>query len=274
MHGGYAAPYRPKYHRGRPNRRGVPYRANNHIFTRPTWRSLLLSPKGISLILAIVVVGFGGFTVVSNIQRHNAEVAAQEKAAAEKKALARQRVKPSKLGQTVAAASTPRSEWKQGTMPHLYQSDPAWAEKPYGGGTARTNACGPTCMTMVYVYLTGKTDFDPGTMAAWADERNYAPTGAAEWAFMTEGAAQLGIVGENFWPARSAITERLNAGRPVIVSVREGDFTTAGHYIVLKSIDERGMVEVFDPASPVTSAKRWGIQELLLQITNAWAFSA
>lgn len=274
MQRSYAAPYQPRYHKSRfGNRRGTIRRSHDRIFTRPTWRSMLFSPRGIATVLAVVLVGFLGFNVVSAILRHNNEVAAQEQAAAEKKALAKQRVDPAKLGQTVLAASTPRSEWQQGVMPHLYQTDPAWAELPYGGGTVRTNACGPTCMTMVYVYLTGRTDSDPGSMAAWADARNYAPTGATEWAFMTEGAAQLGIVGENFWPARSTITAQLQAGKPVIVTVGAGDFTTTGHYIVLKSIDERGMVEVFDPNSPMTSARRWGIQRLLQQITNAWAFS-
>lgn len=223
--------------------------------------------------LAILVLGVGGFNVYSSIQRHNAEIAAQEKAEAEKKALAKQRVKPSKLGQTVITASTPRSEWKQGTMPHLYQTDPAWAEKPYGGGTVRANACGPTCMTMIYVYLTGRTDFDPGTLAAWADDRNFAPTGATEWAFMVEGAAQLGITGTNITPARSTIESALKNGQPVIVSVNPGDFTVLGHYIVLKSIDDRGMVEVFDPNSPARSARRWGIQEIVLQTNNAWTYS-
>ena len=36
-------------------------------------------------------------------------------------------------------------------MPHIYQIDPAWSELPYAGGTIRENACGPTCLTMVYI---------------------------------------------------------------------------------------------------------------------------
>ena len=60
-------------------------------------------------------------------------------------------------------------------MPHLYQTDPAWANKSYAGGTVRANACGPTSLTMVYIYLTGRTDLDPGAMAAFADENNFAP---------------------------------------------------------------------------------------------------
>ena len=46
-------------------------------------------------------------------------------------------------------------------MPHIYQIDPAWSELPYAGGTIRQNACGPTCLTMVYIFKTGRTDMTP-----------------------------------------------------------------------------------------------------------------
>lgn len=93
------------------------------------------------------------------------------------------------------AFSTPRSQWQAGTMPHIYQIDPAWSELPYAGGTIRQNACGPTCLTMVYIYKTGHTDMTPVDMCALSEAGNYAPTGATEWSFMTSGAWQLGLNG-------------------------------------------------------------------------------
>lgn len=86
------------------------------------------------------------------------------------------------------AFSTPRSQWQADTMPHIYQIDPAWSELPYAGGTIRQNACGPTCLTMVYIYKTGHTDMTPVDMCALSEAGNYAPTGATEWSFMTSGA--------------------------------------------------------------------------------------
>ena len=62
------------------------------------------------------------------------------------------------------AFSTPRSQWSAGTMPHIYQIDPAWSELPYAGGTIRENACGPTCLTMVYIFKTGHADMTPVDM--------------------------------------------------------------------------------------------------------------
>lgn len=170
--------------------------------------------------------------------------------------------------------STPVSAWRQGEMPHLYQTDAQWATLPYGGDTVAKNACGPTALTMIYVYFTGSTDMDPGTMAQWADYNNYAPTGATEWSFMTEGAAAFGFYGEMINPTRANIESSLQNGHPVICVVDPGDFTDVGHYIVLKSIDERAMVEVYDPNSPERSARKWDIVRIINQTDVAWSYSS
>ena len=178
------------------------------------------------------------------------------------------------LSPTEFNVSTPVSEWKRGEMPHLYQGDAAWATLPYGGRTVAANACGPTTLTMLYVYFTGNTDMNPGSMAAWADENNYAPTGATEWAFMTEGAAHFGFYGEGITVTRNSIESALEQGHPVICVVRPGgDFTDLGHYIILKSIDEYANVEVYDPNSPARSARKWDIVRVVNQTTMAWEYS-
>lgn len=178
------------------------------------------------------------------------------------------------LNQAELTLSTPIGAWKQGEFPHLYQTDPAWASKPYGGGTVALNACGPTVMSMLYVYHTGHTDMDPGTMAAWADERTFAPTGATEWAFFTDGAERLGLTSKMVNPDRSAIASALGAGHPVVCVVGPGDFTNLGHYILLTGIDEAGTVSICDPNSPRTSARRWDLTRVLHQTEVAWVFGA
>lgn len=136
------------------------------------------------------------------------------------------------------AFSTPRSQWSAGTMPHIYQIDPAWSELPYAGGTIRQNACGPTCLTMVYIYKTGHTDMTPVDMCALSEAGNYAPTGATEWSFMTSGAWQLGLNGTQLYNDRDSMAQALRSGAPVIAAVRPGTFTNVGHYIVLYGIDD------------------------------------
>lgn len=170
------------------------------------------------------------------------------------------------------AFSTPHSQWQAGTMPHIYQIDPAWSELPYAGGTIRQNACGPTCLTMVYIYKTGRTDMTPVDMCALAEAGNYAPTGATEWSFMTRGAWQLGLNGTELHNDRDSMTQVLRSGAPVIAAVRPGTFTNVGHYIVLYGIDDADQIEVFDPNSASRSARRWGVVEVLNEVEAMWAY--
>ena len=61
-------------------------------------------------------------------------------------------------------------------------------------------------------------------------------------------------------------------GRPAIIcSVRPGDFTTTGHFILLAGLEEGG-IRVNDPNSPQNSEKLWAYETLEPQIRNLWAF--
>ncbi|HJI97394.1 MAG: C39 family peptidase [Collinsella intestinalis] len=248
-------------------------RNTGRIFSRPTWRSVLFSPRGIAALLVIAVIGAGGLGINAKIQRDKAEEAARIEAKKEKERLAKQTVDPFKLGPTAIPVSTPRSQWTAGPMPHLYQTDPLWANKPYAGSNIRIAGCGPTSLSMVYTYLTGKTDLDPVAMASFAEEHNFAPTGATEWRFMTDGAAAIGLRSTPVAPSRASIASALDAGMPIICCLTPGDFTTVGHFLVIKGMDSRGMVEIHDPNSPYNSAKRWPISQILPQIEALWAFS-
>lgn len=280
LNGSYA--HTPSRHRssgGRGPRAGYvggPLRGGRNtgrIFSRPTWRSVLFSPRGIAVLLVIAVIGAGGLGINAKIQRDKVEEAARIEAKRERELLAKQTVDPFKLGPTAIPASTPRSQWTAGTMPHLYQTDPLWTNKPYAGSNIRVAGCGPTSLSMVYTYLTGKTDLDPVAMASFAEEHNFAPTGATEWRFMTDGAAAIGLRSTPVAPSRASIASALDAGMPIICCLTPGDFTTVGHFLVIKGMDGRGMVEIHDPNSPYNSARRWPISQILPQIEALWAFS-
>lgn len=280
LNGSYAhTPSRHRSSKGRGSRAGYvggPLRGGRNtgrIFSRPTWRSVLFSPRGIAVLLVIAVIGAGGLGINAKIQRDKAEEAARIEAKKEKERLAKQTVNPFELGPTAIPVSTPRSQWTAGTMPHLYQTDPLWANKPYAGSNIRIAGCGPTSLSMVYTYLTGKTDLDPVAMASFAEEHNFAPTGATEWRFMTDGAAAIGLRSTPVAPSRASIASALDAGMPIICCLTPGDFTTVGHFLVIKGMDGRGVVEIHDPNSPYNSARRWPISQILPQIEALWALS-
>lgn len=170
-------------------------------------------------------------------------------------------------------ASTPTSAWRQGSMPYLYQTDPAWADEPYAGSTVGKAGCGPTCLSMVCVYLTGRTDLGPAALCRFSDQNGYVADGMTAWTFMTEGAAQLGLSSHEVPADASAVAGELAAGRPVIASVRPGDFTSTGHFIVLADLDENGDLLVRDPNSEQNSARPWDMDRVLSQCAGLWSFS-
>lgn len=177
-------------------------------------------------------------------------------------------------GTAQPAHSTPRSQWRTGAVPFLYQTDPQWASHPYAGGTVEKNGCGPTCLSMVYVTLTGRDDLDPAAMADFSERCGYVSGGMTAWALMSDGAAELGLASEELPASEAVVREALLAGKPVICSVGPGDFTTTGHFIVLSGLTEDGEVVVHDPNSAERSAHPWDLQRVLGQCLNLWAFSA
>lgn len=168
-------------------------------------------------------------------------------------------------------ASTPRGEWHKGSVPYLYQIDPAWSEQPYAGGTIGENGCGPTCLSMVYVALTGDTSMGPVEMAALSEREGHTVDGMTAWTLMTDGARSLGLASEELPASEDAVADALRSGRFVIASMRPGDFTTTGHFIVLAGLDGDGSVSVRDPNSAERSHESWDLARVLSQCANLWA---
>ena len=173
----------------------------------------------------------------------------------------------------VPVKSTPRDQWMHGKMPYLYQIDDEWSTLSYAGGTVADSGCGPTCMSMVYVYLTGRKDKDPAKMAAFSETNGYIDCGMTSWMFMTDGAARLGLTARELSAEESVIRRELEAGHPIIASVSSGDFTTKGHFIVLAGTDAFGRILVRDPNSAERSAQAWDLSRILVQTRNLWSFT-
>ena len=64
----------------------------------------------------------------------------------------------------------------------------------------------------------------------------------------------------------------LENGHPIICAMRPGDFTTAGHFIVLADVQE-GKIRVNDPNSRTRSRELWPYETLERQIKNLWTFT-
>lgn len=160
----------------------------------------------------------------------------------------------------------------QGQFPLLLQWDARWGYVRYGDDLLAVTGCGPTCLAMAAAGLTGDNTITPAAVAEHAQRDGYWVDGVTSWALMTDGCRAWGLVSEELPLTETAVTGTLDEGRPIICSVRPGDFTTTGHFILLAGLEEEG-IRVNDPNSPQNSDRLWTYDELEPQIRNLWAFS-
>lgn len=165
-------------------------------------------------------------------------------------------------------------EYKDCTaVPLLMQWDMRWGYEEYAGSIIGLSGCGPVCLSMIAIYLTGDILYDPLYVARFAEENGYAAkNNGTKWTLMSEGAAELGLISEELPLHKESIINALDSGRPVILIMGEGDFTSSGHFIVLTAYDEEGFT-VLDPNSGERSGKKWTYERIESQIRNIWCFS-
>lgn len=164
-------------------------------------------------------------------------------------------------------------EVTKGTIPLFIQWDERWGYENYGGDFLAVTGCGPTCLSMVCSGLRGETKWNPLAVAKWAEKEGYYVKGAgSSWDLMSYGAEALGLVQSNVLFDADHILSALRNGNPIICAMRPGDFTTAGHFIVLSGVDEDGKVIVRDPNSKKNSEKTWAVEDLMPQIKNLWGY--
>lgn len=171
--------------------------------------------------------------------------------------------------------STPRSEWRKGEMPYLYQIDPQYADASYSGGTFAKQGCGPCALSMVYVCLTGNTDLGPLEMAEFSTENGFSTDGnGSSWTLMSDGAAMIGLSSETLPAVPSLLAEALEEGHPLICVMAPGTFTEVGHYIAIERLDEDGKAVVHDSNSVERSSQTWDLELICNEAVNIWSFSA
>lgn len=158
-------------------------------------------------------------------------------------------------------------------IPFFQQWDKRWGYVAYGNNILAINGCGPTCLSMVYTGLTGKGDYPPSTMADFCIENNYFDQeSGTSWQLMLDGAQKLGLEASRLELTKKNIKSRLKKGLPIIVSMKPGDFTTTGHFIVLTGLTQDGKISLNDPNSIVNSSKDWEIDTIVTQSKAAWSY--
>ena len=160
-----------------------------------------------------------------------------------------------------------------GQVPLFLQWDKRWGYESYGDSIIGLSGCGPTCLSMAYVYLTKDLNGTPREIASYCEKSGYVTETGTSWSLWTEGLQALGLSGKELPLAENGMKKALDQGKLIVCSMRPGDFTTSGHYILLYDYDDTGFC-VKDPNRVSNSSRTWDYDTLSPQIKNLWAISS
>ena len=163
---------------------------------------------------------------------------------------------------------------KRQPFPLFLQWDPRWGYESYGSDSfIGVSGCGPTCLSMVLYYLTGDESLTPDRIADYAIENGYYVEGTGTaWALIKDFPRFYGIRVTEPEKSEQAFRSELDQGNMLVCAMGKGDFTTAGHFIVIYGYDDAGF-KVNDPNCVARSRKRWDFESIGGQIKNVWSMS-
>lgn len=171
------------------------------------------------------------------------------------------------------AATVEAENGYSGMFPEILQWDERWGYAPYGTSIIAVSGCGPTCISMLVVGMTGDKTVTPAVVADYATQNHYVDeNNDTTWAFMTQGVEHWGLTCRESNGNESEIAKELEAGHPIICSMRPGDFTDIGHFIILTSYSN-GQVTICDPFNVENSKKSWNYSQISSQIKAVWVYS-
>ncbi len=166
-------------------------------------------------------------------------------------------------------------EEKAAKLPHYLQWDERWGYESYGTSCIAESGCGPTTLAMVVSGLT-EEKVTPADMAKYAMEKGYYVKGSGtSWGLMGRGAKNFGLVSRNVsfsYLTEDYVKSWLDDGAYLILSVKPGDFTVGGHFLVVRDYDDEGFY-VNDPFCRYKSTIPWEWKVLRGQSKGAFLVS-
>lgn len=155
--------------------------------------------------------------------------------------------------------------------PLFLQWDIRWGYMPYGSANIGATGCGPTCLSMAVFYLTGNRECTPDVIAQYSlDHGYYVENVGTAWALLTEYPAEHGLSSVQIRLSEANLKAQLDKGNVLICSVRPGDFTSSGHFIVIYGYDENGF-KINDPKCVYRSRQSWTYEQIQDDIKNTWS---
>lgn len=157
-------------------------------------------------------------------------------------------------------------------FPLFLQWDPRWGYAPYGDNSnIAVSGCGPVSLSMALYYLTGDETLTPDKLASFSMENGYYVSGTGTaWALITDVPLKYGIGVTQPGIEEQAMKQELDKGNVLIASMKPGDFTASGHFLVIYGYDKDGF-KVNDPNCVARSRQSWSFDKIGRQIKSLWS---
>ena len=131
--------------------------------------------------------------------------------------------------------------------------------------SVKTSGCGATCVAMAIRFKNGNYDVTPESIFEWAYKTGYYKGDGLSHLSLSR-ALTLNGVKSRWTKSTTEVIACLKAGRPVIAHMGPGLFADNGHYILLRGIDENGLILVNDPNSRELTGQAFPIDFIKSQL--------
>ena len=157
--------------------------------------------------------------------------------------------------------------------PLFLQWDIRWGYVPYGGtgGNIGSSGCGPACLSMAVFYLTGNRECTPDAVAKYSEDNGYYVSGAGTaWSLLYDYPLIHNLTSVAVGKSEAKFKAELDKGNILICSVKDGNFTTGGHFILIYGYDENGF-KVNDPKCIYRSRLTCTFTQIKNDIKHTWS---
>lgn len=126
------------------------------------------------------------------------------------------------------------------------QCDPKWGAKPYGAGKTSIcgSGCGITSLAMIVDTLAGKNE-TPLTLANRYGAKYH--TVGTDWSLWPVAAKDFGLKEADIGTDLNKAAEVVKGGGLVLISVNPGAFTSQGHFMIIRAVNDKGEFLLADP---------------------------
>ncbi len=139
-------------------------------------------------------------------------------------------------------------------FPVYIQTDPRWADAPYGSTTVGPSGCGPSAMAMIITVLTGQAITPDQTAKVAGDDGMYISGQGSSHQVAPDLAKHYSLKSTKIQSDVTAISNAVKGGSYVIMSGTGSlPFTSSGHYILIRGVTADGKWKIADSAHKDTN---------------------